>query len=115
MTLYFPGKGTIEFLEPVNVADLTVENVNKKILFAKNHVYVTDKTGSGLNVSARVTIEKMYPVSKTDNTLIIGKADSYPQKGIQDRFIYELKNDDTKKFVDYDCTKGTYVYTVNHF
>ncbi|WUR03770.1 nucleoporin [Vairimorpha necatrix] len=115
MTLIFPSKGKIEYLEPVSVSDLTVENVNKKILFSGSHVYLTDKPGEGLNKPARVTIEKVYPLSKTEEGMIIGKAEKYPSKGIQDRFIYDLKKDGVKEYEEYDCTRGLYIYKVKHF
>ncbi|KAK6090260.1 hypothetical protein P3W45_000808 [Vairimorpha bombi] len=115
LVMTFPGKGQIEYLEPVDVSELNVENVTKKVLFTRDHVFITDRPGKGLNLAARVSIDKIYPLCKSENRAIIGRANKYPEKGIQDRFVYTLKNNGMKDFVDYDFNKGTYVYKVQHF
>lgn len=109
----FEGKGRIEFLEPVSVKSL--EDIEKRISFRDENVEATDPIGTGLNKRARVYVEGLFPVCRTTNEIIKGKAEAFPQKGIQERFIYQLKNDSTKKFIDYNVDNGIYAYEVNHF
>ncbi|ELA42297.1 uncharacterized protein VICG_00697 [Vittaforma corneae ATCC 50505] len=113
LVIGFEGKGRIEFLEPVSVKSL--EDIEKRISFRDENVETTDTIGSGLNKRARVYVEGLFPICRTTNEIIKGKAEAFPQKGIQERFIYQLKNDSTKKFIDYDVDNGIYVYEVNHF
>lgn len=109
----FEGRGRIEFLEPVSVR--SAEDIERKISFRDENVEANDPIGSGLNRRARVYVEGLFPVCRTTNEIIKGKASAFPQKGIQERFIYQLKNDSTKKFIDYNVDNGIYVYEVNHF
>ncbi|KAM0680762.1 hypothetical protein GINT2_001035 [Glugoides intestinalis] len=109
----FEGKGRVEFLEPVMVN--TLEDIEKRISIRNENVEISDPIGCGLNKKARVYIEELYPICRTTNEAIKGKADKFPEKGIQERFIYQLKNDSNKKFIDYNPDNGVYVYEVNHF
>lgn len=109
----FEGKGRIEFLEPVTVKSL--EDIEKRICIRDGNVETTDQIGTGLNKKARVYIEGLFPVCRATGEIIKGRIDNFPEKGIQERFIYQLKNDANKKFVDYNVDNGIYVYEVNHF
>lgn len=113
LVIGFEGKGRIEYLEPVTLT--TSEDIEKRVSFRNGSVEVNDAIGTGFNKKARVYVEGLYPMCRTTNEIIKGKADSFPQKGIQERFIYQLKNDPSKKFVDYNSDTGIYVYEVNHF
>lgn len=113
LVIGFEGKGRIEFLEPVTLS--TPDDIEKRVSFRNENVEVSDPIGTGLNKKARVYVEGLYPMCRTTNEVIKGKADAFPQKGIQERFIYQLKNDSTKKFIDYNVDTGIYVYEVNHF
>ncbi len=109
----FEGKGKIEFLEPVTIS--TIEDIEKRVLFRNESVEINYPIGTGLNRKARVFVEGLYPMCRTTNEIIKGKSETFPQKGIQERFIYQLKNNPSKKFVDYNVDSGIYVYEVNHF
>lgn len=109
----FEGKGRVEFLEPVTVNSL--EDIEKRISFRNENVEISDPIGCGMNKKARVYVEELYPICRTTNEAIKGKAEKFPEKGIQERFIYQLKNDSSKKFIDYNPDNGVYVYEVNHF
>jgi len=109
----FEGKGRIEYQEPVTCKSF--DDIEKKLMFVNETVRCTDPIGVGLNRKARVYVEGFYPISRTTNEIIKGKAELFPQKGIQERFIYQLKNDSSRKFIDYDIDKGIYLYEVNHF
>lgn len=107
------GKGRIEYLEPVSVSSL--DEIEKKITFINDNIDISDPVGHGLNKKARVYIEGFYPVSRITNDFIKGKATTFPEKGIQERFIYQLKSDSRRVFVDYNVDTGVYVYELNHF
>lgn len=113
LVIGFEGKGRIEYQEPVTIKSL--DNIEKKVMFRNENVEVNDPIGTGLNRKARVYVEGLFPVSRATNEIIKGKAETFPQKGIQERFIYQLKNDSSKKFIDYDVDNGIYIYEVNHF
>lgn len=107
------GKGRIEYLEPVMVPEM--EEIERKIKFNGERVSVLDPPGMGLNRRARVYVEGLFPYSRTAGTHIKGIARDWPEKGIQERFIYNLKNCAERKFMDYNANTGLYVYEVNHF
>lgn len=109
----FEGKGKIQYLEAVSLKSFS--DIEKKILLKNQTVQVSDPISTGLNKKARVFIENYFPVSKVNNEIIKGRVEEFPQKGIQERFIYHLKNDATKRFVDYNVDTGVYIYEVNHF
>lgn len=113
LTVVFEGLGKIEYLVPVSV--LSPDELRHKIRFHNENVEVADDPGTGLNKRARVYVEGIFPYSRVTNTFIKGRAETWPNKGIQERFIYQLNNDPTKAFVDYDVDTGVYVYEVNHF
>lgn len=113
LVIGFEGKGRIEYLEPVTVKSL--ESIEKKVIFRNENVEINDPIGTGLNKKARVYLEGLFPVSRTTNEIIKGRQEQFPQKGIQERFIYQLKNDSSKKFIDYDVDNGIYISEVNHF
>ncbi|KAI5152832.1 hypothetical protein ENBRE01_3043, partial [Enteropsectra breve] len=103
------GVGKIEYLEPVTVKN--AEELRKGISFGSGVIEVSDAAGTGLNKRARVTLENVFPIAKN----IKGKSSAAEEKGLMERFVYQLKNDDNKKFIDYDGEAGRYVYEVNHF
>lgn len=109
----FEGVGKIEYLEPVTVG--SIEELERKIRFRNENVEISDEPGTGLNKRARVSIDGMFPYSRSSNAYIRGRATTWPNRGVQERFVYQLKNDPTKLFVDYDVDTGVYVYEVNHF
>lgn len=111
----FEDKGRIEYLDMVNASEVTIPNIQSKIYFSKDSVVVNDPVGVGLNRRARVYVEGVFPYSKSLGDYIRGEQKQFPLKGIQDRFVYGLKNDAVKRFVGYECERGTYVYDVNHF
>lgn len=113
LVIGFEGKGRIEFLEPVTI--ITAEDIERRVSFRNEGVEISDPIGTGLNKKARVFVEGIFPMCRGTNEIIKGKCDSFPQKGIQERFIYQLKNDPSKIFVDYNVDTGIYVYEVNHF
>ncbi|ELQ75536.1 Nuclear pore complex, Nup98 component (sc Nup145/Nup100/Nup116) [Trachipleistophora hominis] len=86
-SIVFPGKGKIEFLESLDSYLLREENIQK---------YVFDSRGVSnvLGKRARVYVENVKP-TRRENV---------------ERFVYELKNDKFKKFVDYNVEDGIYVY-----
>lgn len=109
----FENKGKIEFLEPVSLD--SSDDIEKKINFKGDTVEMMDPVGTGLNKSARVYVESVFPYSRSTDSYIKGKAETWPNKGIQERFIYQLKNHPKKRFIDYDVDTGLYAYEVNHF
>ena len=111
LTVGFEGKGRIEYLEEVTFNN---EGLND-ILINNLDVIVNDTVGHGYNKRAKVFIENVYAFSRSTGTFLKGKQETWPHKGIQERFIYELKNDISKKFIDYDVETGLYVYEVDHF
>lgn len=113
LTVICEGAGKIEYLEPVTVSKKS--DIERKIRFRNENVEVGDCPGEGLNKRARVYIEGIFPYSRSANTYIKGKAESWPNKGLQERFIHQLKGDPGKKFIDYNVDTGLYVYEVNHF
>lgn len=113
LVVVFNGTGKIEYLEPVTV--LNKREIEDKIKFKNETVEIVDEPGLGLNKRARVFIENLFPYSRASNSYIKGKCEEWPGKGVQERFIYQLKNNQYKKFIEYDCDTGLYVYEVNHF
>ncbi|AFN82512.1 nucleoporin autopeptidase [Encephalitozoon romaleae SJ-2008] len=111
----FEDKGRIEYLDTVNASEITMANIQSKIYFSKESVVVNDPVGVGLNRRARVYVEGVFPYSRSLGDYIKGEQKQFPLKGIQERFVYGLKNDTVKKFVGYEYERGTYVYDVNHF
>ncbi|ADM11040.2 nucleoporin autopeptidase [Encephalitozoon intestinalis ATCC 50506] len=111
----FEDKGRIEYLDTVNGSDVTMANIQSKIYFSKESVVVNDPVGVGLNRRARVYVEGVFPYSRSLGDYVRGEQKQFPLKGIQERFLYGLKNDTVKKFVGYEYERGTYVYDVNHF
>ncbi|ELA47973.1 hypothetical protein VCUG_00556 [Vavraia culicis subsp. floridensis] len=86
-SIVFPGKGKIEFLESMDPYLLREDSIQR---------YVFDSRGvsSVLGKRARVYVENVKP-ARRENV---------------ERFIYELKNDRHKRFVDYNVEDGIYVY-----
>lgn len=107
----FENKGRIEYLEPVTFN----KNSLSSIVINGTDVIINDNVGTGYNKRAKVYIEGVYAYSRGSRTYLQGKQDTWPNKGIQERFIYQLKSDINKKFIDYDEETGVYVYEVNHF
>ncbi|EOB11700.1 Nuclear pore complex protein Nup98-Nup96 [Nosema bombycis CQ1] len=115
LVIGFDGKGRIQYIDKVLGSEVTTTNIEDKISFMKNEILVSDPPGVGLNKRARVYVEGVYAFSKSQGDYIIGKAEKHPLKAIQERFVYELKEDPYKKFIDYNYDTGLYVYDVNHF
>lgn len=115
LVIGFEDKGRIEYLDTVNASEVTMANIQSKIYFSKDSVVVNDPVGIGLNRRARVYVEGVFPYSKSLGDYIKGEQKQFPLKGIQERFVYNLKNDTVRKFVGYEHERGTYVYDVNHF
>ncbi|KAI5170918.1 hypothetical protein PAEPH01_1554 [Pancytospora epiphaga] len=113
LTIKFAGTGKIEYLEPVTVD--SVGSIEKRIKFRNDAVEMADEPGTGLNKRARVYVEGVFPYSRSSNSFIKGTPTDLLSKSVQDRFLYHLKNDAVKKFVDYDVESGLYIYEVNHF
>jgi len=111
----FEDKGRIEYLDTVNASEVTMANIQLKVYFSKDSVVVNDPVGVGLNRRARVYVEGVFPYSRSLGDYIRGEQKQFPLKGIQERFVYGLKNDAVRKFVGYEYERGTYVYDVNHF
>lgn len=85
--IFFPGKGKIEFRDPIDAYYLREENISKYVFDSKGVSNVCNKR-------ARVTVENFYP----------------PKEENIERFVYELKNDKTRTFIDYNVDDGLYVY-----
>ncbi|KAK1347851.1 putative nucleoporin autopeptidase [Hamiltosporidium tvaerminnensis] len=115
LIIVFEKKGRIEYLEGIRAKDCRIENIKNKIFFSGKEVKISDNIGTGLNKRARVYVEGCYPYSRGTGGFIIGKKEEFPLKGVQERYIYGLKSDNFRKFVDYDCEKGIYSYEVAHF
>ncbi|KAF7682961.1 Nucleoporin [Astathelohania contejeani] len=119
LNIIFEGKGKIEYLDPVDVECIKIENIESKVFFddpaVSIGVSINDMIGTGLNKRARVYIEKCYPYSKSLGGFITTRSEEFPLMGIQEKYIYELKKDKTRRFVDYDYERGLYVYEINHF
>lgn len=107
----FENKGRIEYLEPVTFNKSNLSS----IVINGTDVIINDNVGTGYNKRAKVYIEGVYAYSRGSRTYLQGKQDTWPNKGIQERFIYQLKSDINKKFIDYNEETGVYVYEVNHF
>lgn len=115
LVIGFDGKGRIQYLDKISGVEVTLSNIEDKISFRKNEVVVSDPPGMGFNKRARVYVEGVFAFSKSVGDFIVGKAEKNPQKAIQERFVYSLKEDPYKKYIDYNYETGLYVYEVNHF
>lgn len=113
LVIGFENKGRIEYLEPVKVT--SIDEIQRKVMFRDEVVEISDPVGTGLNKKAKVYIEGFYPVCRVTNVPIKGKQTAFPQKGIQERFIYQLKTDKNRKFIDYNPDNGLYIYEVSYF
>ncbi|KAI4291065.1 hypothetical protein PAPHI01_0365 [Pancytospora philotis] len=112
-TIIAEGTGKVVYMEPVNVEH--PDKLDKIVRFSNENVEITDEPGTGLNRRARVYIENVFPYSRSSSSFIKGQQTDWLSKSVQERFVYQLKNDSHKKFVDYDVETGTYVYEVVHF
>ncbi|KAM0675791.1 hypothetical protein GVAV_000566 [Gurleya vavrai] len=112
LKIVFGDNAIIEFLEDVYAEDVC--DINKKLLFFDNYVVSSELRNKGLNRKARVILSNYWPVKK-DGVVLKGKFIDFPEKGIQERFVYELIKDKDRKFVDYSLENGKYVYEVDFF
>lgn len=115
------GYGSISFEYPVDLtafwSDLPGHLFGNVVKFNKNktvEVYPNGKVplGTGLNVPAIITLEKVYPVSKRG-----GRVTEDPvAKDLELRiFVRKLKEFKDMEFVTYDPFSGTWTFKVKHF
>jgi len=114
LTVYVEGKGKIEYKEPVILS--SVDDVSTKIRFLGEDVEVSDPAGTGLNKAARVSAENVCPsLMRMTKEGADDGVDEFVKRNLMDRFIFRLKNDKHKRYVDYDANTKVYVYEVAHF
>ncbi len=110
------GYGNIFFPGVTNVSGLNLDEIvfirHKEVI-----VYPDDSKkpplGEGLNKKAQVTLDKVWPVDKTNKATI-----QSPTKLAQLGFEERLQNACIKlgaRFVEYRCETGSWVFKVDHF
>ncbi|KAH3675122.1 hypothetical protein WICMUC_002778 [Wickerhamomyces mucosus] len=114
------GYGTIWFQQPVDLtsfwSDLPGNLFGNIVNFNKNktvEVYPNGSVpqGTGLNVPAVITIEKVFPVSRTKDT-----QSSANSKDLQIRlFTRKLQEQRDMEFITYDPINGSWTFKVKHF
>lgn len=108
--------GFIEFLDFVNLSTIPLALLcGKFITFEKGNCAVyTDieekpAPGEGINVRARITLMKAYPLNKSTRSPI-----TQPDHPLVKRHIDKLKGIPGTKFESYDPVSGKYVFVVNN-
>lgn len=114
------GYGEIQFLEPVDLTGLpklgsllgSVVRFDDKECCVYPDSDVSDKPppGSGLNVKARMCLERCWAVDKASREPI--KDASHP---IAVKHLKRLKNMKDTHYEDFDSKTGTWTFTVDHF
>ena len=114
------GYGEIEFLEPVDLTGLqrTTELLGDVVRFDDKECSVypdlddADKPppGSGLNVSARISLVHCWALDKATREPI--KDETHPMAV---RHLKRLKNMKNTHFENFDIKEGKWVFTVEHF
>lgn len=114
------GYGEIHFLEPVDLTGLqkTTELLGEVVRFDDKECSVypdldeADKPppGSGLNVSARITLINCWALDKATRDPV--KDEEHPMAA---RHLKRLKNMKNTHFEDFDIDEGKWVFTVDHF
>lgn len=114
------GYGMIEFLEPVDLTGL-----NKLTALLGEVIHFEDKEcsvypdsedvdkpppGSGLNVKARLTLERCWAVDRATREPIKDEKNAAVGKHLK-----KLKNMKDTKFVDFDMASGKWTFIVDHF
>lgn len=113
------GYGVIRFDLPVDLttfwSDLQLELFDNTVKINKNHtveVYPLGSVplGTGLNVPATITLEKVFPVTR-------GKiASNSATKDLEFRlFVKKLRELKDMEFVTYDPINGSWTFKVKHF
>lgn len=113
------GYGVIRFELPVDLtafwSDLKGELFGNVVKINKNHtveVYPNGSVplGTGLNVPAIITLEKVFPISRRKVAL------TSAEKDIEHRlFVKKLKELKDMEFVTYDPINGSWTFKVQHF
>ncbi|XP_041440603.1 nuclear pore complex protein Nup98-Nup96 isoform X1 [Xenopus laevis] len=110
------GFGSIYFDGIINLTNLDLDSIvhirRKEVI-----VYVDDQNkpplGEGLNRSAQVTLDEVWPVDKTTRCTITS-----PERLNEMNYKAKLENASRKQgaqFVDYRPESGSWVFKVNHF
>ncbi|KRH92938.1 Nuclear pore complex, Nup98 component (sc Nup145/Nup100/Nup116), partial [Pseudoloma neurophilia] len=87
--LFYPGKGKIEYIEPVS----------KDVLKHLNHTFIIDHNGMN------------YFVSNLNDKLARVYMEGVRIKGIEkDRFEYMMKENKERRFIEYDEEEGVLIY-----
>lgn len=118
------GYGTIWFQDPVDLSSFWGDLENTlfgNIVRFKNktvEVYPEGSVpyGTGLNVPATITIEKLFPVIKSSSKKTISTTSSADDKDYQLRlFVKKLKDQREMEFITYDPINGNWTFKVKHF
>ncbi|KAH3683390.1 hypothetical protein WICPIJ_005609 [Wickerhamomyces pijperi] len=119
------GYGTIWFQDPVDLSsfcgDLQTTLFGKIVRFKNKTVEVypdgSVPFGSGLNVPAVITIEKLFPVIKTSSKAKpVDSTAPGLDKDYQLRlFVKKLKDQREMEFITYDPINGNWTFKVKHF
>ncbi|KAI0268301.1 nucleoporin autopeptidase-domain-containing protein [Gloeopeniophorella convolvens] len=114
------GYGEIQFLEPVDLTTLTKlsDLLGEQVRFDEMECSVypdsddVDKPppGSGLNVRARITLFRCWPLDKATRQPI--KDEKHPSAI---KHLKRLKNMKETTFETFDITEGKWTFTVDHF
>ncbi|KAK4703429.1 nuclear pore complex protein Nup98-Nup96, partial [Phenoliferia sp. Uapishka_3] len=121
------GIGKVRFLEPVDLTTLEsvkdlyggiirLEDKNASV-YPDNDWFPKPEHGSGLNVSAEITLHKCWPLDKEERKPITGeraRANEKLEKRLEKHENTLAGMEDTK-FVSYDRETGTWVFTVTGF
>ncbi|KAK4879067.1 hypothetical protein RN001_007213 [Aquatica leii] len=110
------GYGKIHFLDLVNLYNLNLDEI-VDIDYRNVTVYPDDgkkpPLGEGLNVKAEITIDGIWPLDKTNDTMITDV-----EKITKTNFIDKLKRLAEKQnasFVNYLPDTGSWIFQVEHF
>lgn len=114
------GYGQVEFLEPVDLTGLSKLGalLGDVVHFEDQECSVyydaddADKPppGSGLNVRARITLERCWPVNKATREPIMEKDHPSVQRQLK-----RLRNMKGTNFEDFDMETGKWTFKVDHF
>jgi nuclear pore complex protein Nup98-Nup96 len=114
------GYGEIEFLEPVDLttlaklSDLLGEQVRfdemECIVYPDSDGIDKPPPGSGLNVRARITLLRCWPLDKATRQPI--KDEKHPSAV---KHLKRLKNMKDTTFQNFDFAEGKWTFTVDHF
>jgi nuclear pore complex protein Nup98-Nup96 len=112
------GYGEITFLKPVDLTGIkSVYDIPGGVIEFSDRsciVYVDERQkpapGGGLNVSARISLEKCWGTDRATREFI--KDEDHPRHKKQMRILHSKEN---TKFVSFDIKTGVWVFEVPHF